>query len=191
MNFINCTCSKFYYPLASTQLFSNTWWLLLPKLSSKFFKQQNVPTSIAIVKNHFSLYVPSFDIAVNGVDIIISSCFCWLGWYFCPVLSVLTLLNIGLTFYSKWISIAFFCLPPKEMFKILSYKVMWHESCGYKGLTMGEKYSTSTKYGIMTHYHLIRQKNRGFPLGNLFFLWYPTVGKDVLTQSSHITDDEH
>ena len=59
---------------------------------------------------------------MNGVDIIISSCFCWLGWYFCPVLSVLTLLNIGLTFYSKWMSIAFFCLPPKE---IVQYKFMW------------------------------------------------------------------
>ena len=68
----------------------------------------------------FSLYVPSFDIAVNGVDIIISSCFCWLGWYFCPVLSVLTLLNIGLTFYTKWMSIAFFCLPPKELFNMNS-----------------------------------------------------------------------
>ena len=92
----------------------------LVTIVAKSFKYVTLHLCQSLLSIIFSLYVPSFDIAVNGVDIITSSCFCWLGWYFCPVLSVLTLLNIGLTFYSKWMSIAFFCLPPKELFNINS-----------------------------------------------------------------------
>ncbi|XP_047143214.1 transmembrane channel-like protein 7 isoform X1 [Hydra vulgaris] len=63
------------------------------------------------------LGLPGFDISRNALDLIYSQAVCWLGTFHCPLLPVIVVLKLMITFYAKKFSLIHNCRPTMRPFK--------------------------------------------------------------------------
>ncbi|KAG7491876.1 hypothetical protein MATL_G00008730 [Megalops atlanticus] len=61
-----------------------------------------------------SLGVPEFDVARNVLDLIYAQTLAWIGIYFSPLLPVIQLIKLFITFYLKKVSLIQNCQPPRR-----------------------------------------------------------------------------
>ncbi|KAK3584997.1 hypothetical protein CHS0354_037370 [Potamilus streckersoni] len=57
------------------------------------------------------LNYPEFDIGRNTLNLIYSQALCWLGTYFCPILSIVVIIKLFIIFYVKRVSVILNCKP--------------------------------------------------------------------------------
>jgi len=70
-------------------------------------------------------YTPGFDISRNVLDLIYSQGVCWLGTFYCPLLPVIHVIKLVITFYLKKISAVQNCRPSMRPFKASKMHVVF------------------------------------------------------------------
>lgn len=80
-------------------------FILLTTLVFEFFRR--------LLKDYCckSLSAPEFDIGRNTLNLIYSQALCWLGTYFCPMLSLIMIIKLFIIFYVKRVSVIQNCQP--------------------------------------------------------------------------------